>query len=302
MIVVTMTDCPPKLRGDVSKWLFEINTGVYVGNLSARVRDELWSRICENLSAGRATMVYSSNCEQHLDFKVHNTTWECVDLDGIKLMRRPTNPLSEISGREHEKFSSREGRRHELGQIERGRLKKMASNDYTVIDIETTGLNPNCDEIIELAAVKVSGGQQVSAFSRLIQLKEHELPASICVLTGISTELLEKEGTDSETALKEFLNYVGKDKVVGHNIAFDYAFIRCACRKCGIPALTNPCVDTLQIARKSIDNLADYKLQTVAEFFDIAVRQKHRALDDCKTTLEIYNKMREKEREKAEDP
>ena len=51
-----MTDCPPGLRGDVSKWLFEINTGVYVGSLSARVRDALWSRICENLSAGRATM------------------------------------------------------------------------------------------------------------------------------------------------------------------------------------------------------------------------------------------------------
>lgn len=258
MIVVTMTDCPPGLRGDVSKWLFEINTGVYVGSLSARVRDALWSRICENLSAGRATMVYSSNCEQHLDFKVHNTTWECVDLDGIKLMRRPTNTTPELPGQEHENFFSREGRCHDLRKIERSHLKKLVSNDYTVIDLETTGLNPNCDEIIELAAIKISGGQQVSTFSRLIRLEAHELPAPIRALTGISPELLEREGADSETALKEFLSYVGKDKVIGHNIAFDYAFIRCACRKYGIPALTNPCVDTLQIARRSIDKLADF--------------------------------------------
>ncbi len=89
MIVVSMTDCPPRLRGDLSKWLCEINTGVYVGHLSSRVRDELWQRICENLSTGRATMVFSSDGEQHMDFRVHNTGWEPVDFDGLKLMRRP---------------------------------------------------------------------------------------------------------------------------------------------------------------------------------------------------------------------
>ena len=60
MIVVTLTDCPPKLRGDLSKWLFEINNGVYVGNLSTRVREELWERICGNLSSGRATAPFCS--------------------------------------------------------------------------------------------------------------------------------------------------------------------------------------------------------------------------------------------------
>ena len=51
MIVITLSDCPPKVRGDLSKWLIEINTGVYVGQVSARVREELWKRICENLHA-----------------------------------------------------------------------------------------------------------------------------------------------------------------------------------------------------------------------------------------------------------
>ena len=54
-----MTNCPPKLRGDLSKWLCEINTGVYVGNVSSRVRDALWERVCQNLKNGQATSLRS---------------------------------------------------------------------------------------------------------------------------------------------------------------------------------------------------------------------------------------------------
>ena len=56
MLIIVLTDCPAKLRGDLSKWLFEINTGVYVGRVSARVREELWSRICEYLKHGQASV------------------------------------------------------------------------------------------------------------------------------------------------------------------------------------------------------------------------------------------------------
>lgn len=73
----------------MSKWLCEINTGVYVGNLSARVRDGLWMRVCENLNNGKAVMVYSSNNEQRLEFRVHNCEWVPVDFDGLTLMKRP---------------------------------------------------------------------------------------------------------------------------------------------------------------------------------------------------------------------
>ena len=89
MVVVTLTDCPPRLRGDLSKWLQEIDTGVYVGRVSRRVRDELWERICQNLPRGRATMVYPADNEQRMEFHVHNTVWQPVDFEGITLMRRP---------------------------------------------------------------------------------------------------------------------------------------------------------------------------------------------------------------------
>ncbi len=92
MVVITMSSCPPKLRGDLTKWLFEIHTGVYVGQISAKVREMIWNRVCENIKDGQAVMVYNFANEQHLEFRTHNTAWKVRDFDGIKLMMRPKAP------------------------------------------------------------------------------------------------------------------------------------------------------------------------------------------------------------------
>lgn len=68
MVVVVLEKCPLALRDDLTKWLQEISLGVYVGRVSARVRDELWKRICEECKGGRATMVFSARNEQHFDY------------------------------------------------------------------------------------------------------------------------------------------------------------------------------------------------------------------------------------------
>jgi CRISPR-associated protein Cas2 len=90
MIVLHLTDCPNSLKGDLTKWLFEIASGVYVGQVSARVRDKLWERVFFTLKHGRAVMVYSTNNEQGLDFRIAGDTWEPIDFDGLNLMLRPT--------------------------------------------------------------------------------------------------------------------------------------------------------------------------------------------------------------------
>jgi CRISPR-associated protein Cas2 len=87
------------LRGDLTKWLLEINAGVFVGQVNKRVREHLWERVIKFAKNGRATMVYSANNEQRLDFKTHGNVWKPIDFDGIKLMMRP-NPshLEKASG------------------------------------------------------------------------------------------------------------------------------------------------------------------------------------------------------------
>jgi CRISPR-associated protein Cas2 len=92
MIVIVLSACPEGLRGDLSKWLLEISAGVFVGFVSARVRDLLWERIIELAKDGRAIMVHSSRGEQRLAFRVHRNQWVPVDMDGIHLILRPAAP------------------------------------------------------------------------------------------------------------------------------------------------------------------------------------------------------------------
>lgn len=88
MIVVVLSSCPPSLRGDLTKWLFEISTGVYIGHIAARVRDSLWERIVSSVGTGRAIMAFSADNDQRFDIRVHNTEWSLEEIDGIKVMMR----------------------------------------------------------------------------------------------------------------------------------------------------------------------------------------------------------------------
>lgn len=89
MIVIILSKCPPHLRGDLTKWLFEISVNVFVGRLTARVRDQLWERVIKSCKDGTAIMVYGVNNEQRMEFRTHNTDWAPKDYDGLKIMLRP---------------------------------------------------------------------------------------------------------------------------------------------------------------------------------------------------------------------
>ena len=92
MTVIILTACPPGLRGHLTQWLLELSAGVYVGHISARVRDRLWARVIDLAGPGRALMVFQVRGEQRLSFKVHDHHWTPVDVDGVTLMRRPSEP------------------------------------------------------------------------------------------------------------------------------------------------------------------------------------------------------------------
>ncbi|MFF4810986.1 type I-E CRISPR-associated endoribonuclease Cas2e [Micromonospora chersina] len=93
MIVIILTACPPGLRGHLTQWLFELSAGVYVGHVSARVRERLWSRVMDMAGPGRALMVFQVRGEQRLSFVAHDHHWTPVDVEGVTLMRRPVGPV-----------------------------------------------------------------------------------------------------------------------------------------------------------------------------------------------------------------
>ena len=89
MTVIVVTACPVGLRGHLTRWLLEISPGVFVGKITARVRDLMWIRVIEMVKNGRAIMVYTAAGEQGLAFQVHDHDWVPVDFEGITLMLRP---------------------------------------------------------------------------------------------------------------------------------------------------------------------------------------------------------------------
>lgn len=91
MVVLVLTACPVGLRGYLTRWLLEISAGVYVGVVSARVREELWLKVIDLVKDGRALMVFSDDSEQGYSFVEHRHHWEVRDLDGLTLMRRPAH-------------------------------------------------------------------------------------------------------------------------------------------------------------------------------------------------------------------
>lgn len=160
-------------------------------------------------------------------------------------------------------------------------------NDYTVVDIETTSLDSFSGEIIEISAIKVRDKKEIDIFSELIKPK-NRIGSFTTRLTGITNEMLNKEGKDILYVLKNFKNFLSDDIIVGHNVNFDINFIYDSMYKNMNEYLTNDFVDTLRISRKVLPKLRNHKLDNLIEYFNLVKRDEHRALNDCILTNQVY--------------
>lgn len=90
MVVMLLESVPPALRGELTRWLIEVKSGVFLGHVSARVRDKLWEKCCQAKRTGGVTQVWSTNTEQRFAMRMSgNTQREIVDLEGVQLIRIP---------------------------------------------------------------------------------------------------------------------------------------------------------------------------------------------------------------------
>lgn len=289
MIVISLTDCPLALRGDLTKWLQEINTGVYVGQVSARVRDELWKRIQDNIKNGRATMVYSAQNEQRLDFRVHNTSWEPIDFDGLKLMLRPSPARLQQHSQQRLGFSNA-SKAQKAKQMARRKRAKAKPTAYVVIDIETTGVSVAEDEIIEMGVLVVNKGKIEKEFQTLVKA-EKKISEAIEELTGINDKMIREQGKELNEVLTDVIQLMGELPIVCHNADFEKGFLKAAFKRHDIPAPDNQFIDTLTMARKLVEDISNYKLATLLNYFKIDAGNSHRSIQDCKNTRVLYEKL-----------
>ena len=156
--------------------------------------------------------------------------------------------------------------------------------DFVCIDLETTGLNPKRDRIIEIGAVKVREGKIAETFQQLIDPKQ-QLEERVEILTGITYKELEGKPTVQEVlpALKEFLE---EDVLLGHRVLFDYSFLKRAFTNEKIP-FERKGIDTLKLARQFVTECESKKLESLCIHYNIK-HQAHRALGDALATVELY--------------
>lgn len=162
-------------------------------------------------------------------------------------------------------------------------------SDYTVIDIETTGLSSTFNEIIELSALKVRKDKVVDKFSQLVK-PSGRISSFISRLTGISNELVKDAGS-IENILPAYLEFIADDIVLGHNVNFDINFIYDNLKKFHNKEFNNNYIDTMKISRKYLA-LASNSLSSLAKHYKVDTTGHHRALNDCMITLNIYKKFK----------
>ena len=168
-----------------------------------------------------------------------------------------------------------------------GICRNLYLPDYTLFDLETTGVSCRSDDVVEISALRVRGGAVVNSFSSLVNPGRH-IPGAASQVNHITDEMVAGAPT-MEEVLPEFLAFIGEDVLVGHNIArFDMKFLHrdCTARFGAVPG--NDYIDTLVFARTRLPGLGSYALGALAD---------HQPLEDIEglfARLESYAQEQDK--------
>lgn len=162
---------------------------------------------------------------------------------------------------------------------------------FVAVDTETTGLDFDLCNIIEIGAVKVNDGKIVDSFKSLIKVDE-KLPTFIVHLTGITDEMLADAPSLNEVAT-DFDVFVGDSILLAHNASFDMNFLYAAYERALGKPLRNDYVDTLRVARRALPQLQHRTLPDLCEIFEVVNEGEHRAYGDALATVQCYLLMRD---------
>ena len=163
-------------------------------------------------------------------------------------------------------------------------------DNYIALDLETTGLNPARDRIIEIGMARIEGGKVADTYEQLIS-PGIKLSERVVELTGIDDSML-KDMPSITDVLDDILEFISDWPILGHNIIFDYSFLKKAAVNAG-KTFSNKGIDTLKMARRILPEVEHKRLDFLCEYFSIDPGHSHRALDDAVSASYLYKKMYE---------
>lgn len=160
------------------------------------------------------------------------------------------------------------------------------ADTYIALDLETTGLNPRRDRILEIGAARVTDGQVEESYAVFLN-SQIKIPAFITELTGIDNAMTD-QGMEPARAIRELLDFCEDAPILGHNILFDYSFVKRNAVNMGLE-FEKQGIDTLKIARKFLAELPSRSLGAVCAHYGIKQEKSHRALDDALAASALYH-------------
>jgi DNA polymerase III epsilon subunit family exonuclease len=169
--------------------------------------------------------------------------------------------------------------------------------EFVAVDVETTGLRPLHQRIIEVALIRFRDGEPVARFETFCN-PERRVPSYISKLTGI-TDTHVAEAPSFGTIADEIEVFLGTSLVIGHNVRFDVAFLNAELKRIGRPALLNESLDTLGLATRLLTKLRKPSLDKVAQEVGLSPRRQHRAGYDAELTGEIAIRLGELARQQG---
>lgn len=175
-------------------------------------------------------------------------------------------------------------------------MEEEMTDSYVCIDLETTGLDPKRDKIIEIGAVRVERGEITEEWETFVNPGQ-KLTERIVELTGIHDGELSEAKPIGEI-LPELFIFLGENVLLGHSILFDFSFLKKAAVNERL-SFERQGIDTLKIARKYLKDLESRSLGALCKHYGIP-HSAHRALGDARATTVLYGKLAEEFHEKEE--
>lgn len=167
-------------------------------------------------------------------------------------------------------------------------VKPEIPESYIAVDLETTGLDPKKDKIIEIGALRVENGRITDSFHSMVNPRR-ELEERIVALTGISMDMVE-DAPDIGDIIENFLDFCGQFPLLGHHVIFDYSFLKRASVNRGL-SFEKEGLDTLLLCRHFMPQEEKKNLEAACAFFEIHRQGGHRALGDAEDAHCLYQKL-----------
>ena len=167
---------------------------------------------------------------------------------------------------------------------------------YCVLDLETTGISFRTEKITEVGIIKIKNGEVIDEFECFVN-PEKPIPPEVVEVTHITDDMV-KDAETIDKVIPKIIDFIGDSILVAHNADFDIGFLKYNFAEYGY-SLENTYIDTLRLSKVIFPEFKKYKLGIIASNLNIEVEVAHRALDDVKTLVAIFNIMLEKIKEKG---